>query len=416
MEYKTYLAFILTPMFGALIGYFTNWLAIKMLFRPYTKWSVTLPGFKKKLDIPFTPGLFPKEQNRLASRVAKTVTGQLLTTEDFRAITVKFVTPENVDIAVDKVVDVILKEFQNIRKLRAISEEIAQLISVFIKQSAPEIIMDATTKSPMIKDILGKAFDSIIMNLYLPRKTADNLTEHFLFHIATPNTLRTFTIQLLSDNNIEKLNKLVQDHTRGGYHLVARIITVKGILQAVRDYMEQDPGLACETIEEIIERVGLKQKISDFMVELSFKNLPYTTIDILRENFIDLMVFYITENSAKIADKFSTEEMTAILTERILKFDTSKIKPETLDSIKQEIAQFILKYLEKELGNLVEQAIPALGFEHVVFEKVSHFSPRRLEELITNISKKELAGIQVIGGVIGFFIGCLSVLVNYLVA
>lgn len=414
MDFKTIIALSLTPLFGALIGYFTNWLAIKMLFRPYKKWSIAIPGSKNKIDIPFTPGLFPKEQNRLASRVAKTVTGQLLTAEDFSAITVKFITPENVDKGVDKVVDVILKEFQNIRKLRAISSEIAHLIAVFTKQSAPDIIMDATTKSPLVKDILGKAFDSIIINVYLPRQTADNLTEHFLNHIATPSVLRNWGIQLLSDNNIDKLNKLVQDHTKGGYYLVSRIITVKGILQSVRNYMENDPELASETIEEIIERVGLKQKISDLLVSMSFKNLPYTTLEILRENFIELMIHYITQNSARIAEKFSTEEMTAILTERILKFDTTRIKPETLDSIKKEIAAFILKYLEKELGKLVEQAIPALGIENVVFEKVSHFSPARLEELITNISRKELAGIQVIGGIIGFFIGCLSVVVNIL--
>ncbi len=63
------------PMTGAIIGYCTNWLAVKMLFRPREEKYIF--GFK----VPFTPGVIPKGKKRLAAAVSKVVNEQLLTKE-----------------------------------------------------------------------------------------------------------------------------------------------------------------------------------------------------------------------------------------------------------------------------------------------------------------------------------------------
>lgn len=412
MGINTYIAIVLTPLFGAFIGYLTNWLAIKMLFRPYTKWCITLPALNIKFDVPFTPGLFPKEQERLATKVAQTITHQLLTPDDIRRITLRLITPENIQVGVDKIVDSILKEFQNIRKLRDISEELALLISAFLKQSAPGIIEDAANKSPLFRELLAKTFDTLILQLNIPEDTAHSISQSFLNHIATPNTIRNWLLTILTPDNIVKINKLVQDHTRGGYYIISRLITVKSILDGVSSFLKDDPETANETIEEIIKKVRLQEKLATSLTNLNFKNLPYSTVALLREYFIDLLTSYMLANSKQLAEKISTDDMTAILTDKILRFDASNVKTDTLHSIKKEIASFIVKYLERELGNLIEQAIPALGLDDVIFGKVVKFSPARLEEIITNISHKELAGIQVIGGIIGFLIGCLTIVIN----
>jgi len=69
---------IMPPLVGAIIGYFTNWLAIKMLFRPLK------PIYIGKLKLPFTPGILPRERLRLADSVGETVSRELLTPEVFR--------------------------------------------------------------------------------------------------------------------------------------------------------------------------------------------------------------------------------------------------------------------------------------------------------------------------------------------
>lgn len=68
---------ILPPLIGAVIGYFTNWLAIKMLFRPLK--PVMLGSWK----LPFTPGILPRERERLSISIGETVSRELLTREVF---------------------------------------------------------------------------------------------------------------------------------------------------------------------------------------------------------------------------------------------------------------------------------------------------------------------------------------------
>jgi uncharacterized membrane protein YheB (UPF0754 family) len=67
--------FIMGSLVGAIIGYITNWLAIKMLFRPHKE--IRLGKFK----VPFTPGLIPKEKARIAKSVGETIGMHLLTKE-----------------------------------------------------------------------------------------------------------------------------------------------------------------------------------------------------------------------------------------------------------------------------------------------------------------------------------------------
>ncbi|ABK62599.1 DUF445 domain-containing protein [Clostridium novyi] len=68
-----YTRVLFSAIVGAIIGYITNWLAIKMLFRPHEEKRIF--GIK----IPFTPGLIPKEQKRIAKSVGNAVGEHLLT-------------------------------------------------------------------------------------------------------------------------------------------------------------------------------------------------------------------------------------------------------------------------------------------------------------------------------------------------
>lgn len=71
-----YLKIIIPILVGALIGYCTNYIAIKMLFRPQKPIFI----FGKKL--PFTPGVIPKNKSRIASAVGNAVGQNLFTNED----------------------------------------------------------------------------------------------------------------------------------------------------------------------------------------------------------------------------------------------------------------------------------------------------------------------------------------------
>jgi uncharacterized membrane protein YheB (UPF0754 family) len=58
---------------SAFVGYITNWMAVKMLFRPRREWR--LWGRR----VPFTPGLFPQRRAELAAGLGRAVRKHLLT-------------------------------------------------------------------------------------------------------------------------------------------------------------------------------------------------------------------------------------------------------------------------------------------------------------------------------------------------
>ena len=66
------LSYILAPIIGGIIGYITNDIAIRMLFRPHKAKYVC--GMK----IPFTPGIIPKEKGRIASAIGESISENLM--------------------------------------------------------------------------------------------------------------------------------------------------------------------------------------------------------------------------------------------------------------------------------------------------------------------------------------------------
>ena len=83
MNYSLLLQFILIPLISAFIGWFTNWIAIKMLFHPKEP--------KKILGITFH-GIFPKRQRSFAEKLGKMISAEFLSYEDIEE---KIAHPQN---------------------------------------------------------------------------------------------------------------------------------------------------------------------------------------------------------------------------------------------------------------------------------------------------------------------------------
>ncbi|MBQ7265451.1 MAG: DUF445 family protein [Firmicutes bacterium] len=66
------------PLIGALIGYFTNYIAVKMLFHPYKE--IKIGSF----TLPFTPGVIPKRKDKIAENLGALAEDTLLTKQDIK--------------------------------------------------------------------------------------------------------------------------------------------------------------------------------------------------------------------------------------------------------------------------------------------------------------------------------------------
>ncbi|MEJ2200663.1 MAG: DUF445 family protein [Desulfuromonadaceae bacterium] len=76
LTFEQLLPFLIPPLLGALIGYVTNYIAIRMLFRPLNPWRIF------GLRLPLTPGLIPAKRGELAEKMGDMVGSHLLTAKD----------------------------------------------------------------------------------------------------------------------------------------------------------------------------------------------------------------------------------------------------------------------------------------------------------------------------------------------
>lgn len=68
------------PIIGGVIGYFTNYIAVKMLFRPLKPIKIG------KYTVPFTPGIIPKRKPALAHALGEAVGNALLNKDELTKV------------------------------------------------------------------------------------------------------------------------------------------------------------------------------------------------------------------------------------------------------------------------------------------------------------------------------------------
>lgn len=105
---------ILIPFISAFIGWFTNWIAIKMLFHPKDPVQI--------LGITFQ-GIFPKRQRQFAEKLGKLVSEELLSFKDIEG---KITNPANIN----KLMPYVEEHIENF--LRVKLAEQMPMISMFI--------------------------------------------------------------------------------------------------------------------------------------------------------------------------------------------------------------------------------------------------------------------------------------------
>lgn len=104
MNWDIITGYILPPLIGAVIGYFTNLIAVKMLFYPRK------PVFVFGRQLPLTPGAIPKGKARLAKSAGKIVQNELFTRED---ISGRLLTEEVEKPLIDKVMSILAEDIRD---------------------------------------------------------------------------------------------------------------------------------------------------------------------------------------------------------------------------------------------------------------------------------------------------------------
>ena len=98
---QPWLPWIVFPLVGALIGWATNWLAVKMLFRPHQPIGIGPLRFQ---------GVVPRRQQALAESIAETVQEELISADDIAQLVRKLATSDQIRDRLKGRIDVLIEE------------------------------------------------------------------------------------------------------------------------------------------------------------------------------------------------------------------------------------------------------------------------------------------------------------------
>lgn len=90
------------------------------------------------------------------------------------------------------------------------------------------------------------------------------------------------------------------------------------------------------------------------------------------------------------------------------------IGDKTINSLKTMFMTELKALFPVIMARFADNLQSEIDLEKIVTEKVAGFSSDKLESILQQIMKKELAFVELIGGVIGFIIGLLQILITWL--
>lgn len=395
------------PVFGGVIGYFTNDLAIKMLFRPYRPYFI----FKRRL--PLTPGLIPSNQERLAQRVADTIMGSLLTPEELEKLARRLLKTERTQRAIQWLLGLALNQVQSQNQART-AEIVGKVLEDLVGESFPRLLRVWARRDDFLQAQLDQIFDQVLLEFQLSPEQAQQLANWLLISVLPPDTLRRVLVDFLTDRNIQVVDEIFRSKTSGTYWVVANLFGVRNALVRLRSFCLDERQTSNARIAELVEALNLNARLQEIFQQLTLQSLPVSTVRELRRTVRETVRSYIrTLGPELLRGLSSTINWQMLATQLLNRLQNSQVISDSLEPVSEELALILERYLEKDLESLVAQVIPILDIDQVIIDRVNATNPRDLEIAIQGIVRNELQAIVNLGGALGFLIGMLQAAFYY---
>jgi uncharacterized membrane protein YheB (UPF0754 family) len=364
---------------GGVIGGFTNFLAIKMLFRPYRAY------YFGKWRVPFTPGLIPRRRDELAKQLGKMVVNHLLTPESLQK---KFAQKEFLTdftklaqneisriLDIEKTLEEVLDQFELVDSKSMLKRQLDifiestyhRLSSTYLDQPIKTVIPSEfqekiEMKIPVVSGLIiekgTEYFSSIEGNLRIQRMFDDFLKERGMLG----NMLQMFLgNSSLADKIQPELIKFL--NSEGTNDLLNTLLHKEWTKLSERKVMEIEAWLEKEKIINVLKQYSHQV--------INLDHLFNKSVQTLVANYKDVIV----------------------------------------DDIVPKVVVNLGQWLTKRMGIIIEK----IQLSQLVSEQVATFSVERLEELVLSITRSELKMITylgfLLGGLIGFFQGILAMFI-----
>ena len=142
-------AIIVRPLIGAGIGYVTNWIAVKMLFRPLKPIKIG------KLKLPFSPGIIPKNKERIAKSIGDSINDYLLTEDVLKQNLLSDEAKEKIKNKIIKIMNELSENDESLETnlCKIVNEDIYNSSVQYVNKRLSETIVNAIKSSDISKVI-----------------------------------------------------------------------------------------------------------------------------------------------------------------------------------------------------------------------------------------------------------------------
>lgn len=365
---------------GAIVGAATNYMAIKMLFRPYK------PIYFMRWRLPLTPGLIPKRRDVLAVQLGKTVSDYLLTPDTIKK---KFLSEEvrkNVlQFAQTKVEqeiflnDKTLKDWIELAGFGHLPQTVEGKIDVILFNQFESMKHTLSTKK--IRELLPEDLAGVL-DKKIPEAVEQILKkgEDYFLSPEGSTTIKNMLDDFLSSKG--SIGGMIQMFVGDSTSLVGKVQReLVKFLQAPGTSALLTRIFAAEW-EKIKDRPAM-----DFMQDVNFDTI---VTDI---------------------QKYAKRELA--IDERLNK-TIHDYWPQGNDWAKNDMLPKIIDKVFKEAESKIEDVLKRLNLAEVVREQVDSFPIAKLEELVLGIISRELRLITWLGGIIGGLVGLVQAVIVFL--
>ncbi|MFW5891101.1 MAG: DUF445 family protein [bacterium] len=341
------LQIIISIVVGAVIGYITNYFAIKMLFKPHKKYYLF-----NKIPVPFTPGIIPKKRSGIARNIGKVVGNMLLNQNTIQSKIKEESTYKVINTSINS----------NIRKLRRYNiNTIESVVPIEHKDKLDKFI-------DSFKNIISEQINNYLQSKYYENTVREVVDREY---------------EIIINTKIEKL--IVHDKLKTGIkesltEIISNDVFIDNILNSLENYID-NLFYKEETLEEF---------------------LPEGTIDLIQINIKRTIPILLP----KLGDIFENKEIKELFSINIKKIlvkliaELNWIQKMFLDIIQAKAI------IERETPSIVENFISELQnslrsketknkvikiAENYIEEKRSE----KLKILLKNINKDKYLEIKV---------------------
>ncbi len=417
------------PVIGAFIGYFTNYVAIKMLFYPKR------PYYIANIRIPFTPGLIPKKRNELIDKISSVVAEKVINKNEL----VRYVyskknreflysyTQNILNDLLDKKLSDLNLPYGKILKIT--SGQIDTLKETLIREKLEAFDIDfdyITYNAFLLVDKNKKVIDLIKKeNLESLYQNLETLSNNALINLSSS----------LDEPEIKELIRKKITESLNDYVDESNILTASfvSMLAPLIEENEKVMDIIIDKLKQLLNDKNVKIRVRNSIVKAFEKEVLSLKLEEFSIKFTNLSIDDLREwASSKIKEIFYRLNIKKKIVEEIIKtIDTEKTARkitaylrlmlqkttfrDLLKFIKPEFERKLSRYLVNNLLIIVRkenQRIFDFDIAENARKKLEKLDIGQIEDIVLNISKEQFKYINLFGGILGFMIGIIEVILR----